>query len=1116
LFKNFRKYALRILDIFGVILFLFFVFAGWKLYNGPISLDFLNPYIVDALTPDDGKINIKLETTKLMRGRGIRPFDVRAYKINITKENGEIFAQIPEISVDFSFKALFNGVIAPENIELLHPSFYIVRDENGDISFSSQKTKSSMVIAQDQHFSEKKLDIEDALSHIAKIYADSSIKYLDGIDIINSEVSFVDKKNSKSLYFPDIDFSLKKQFNKIKLDTSATLNIANRNLYAKLSSLYQLETRELKYKLSFNNIKSLDIMDFVPNSEFLSSTNLTFKGNLKGLVSLGKTTKNTNSDCSLYGLSCGAFRRTGFVLSTGVGTLTLPEGLDSKYTIYNSKFVGKLSPGLKGFYIDSANIDFGGPSVSLTSEIVGLRDVIKGNGLKSIKSSLSAHIKRLPFDDLPRYWPASFASQAHDWIEKSLSEGVFETSDFTLNFSFDENEKIKIESLEGVSEMTGVTVDYIDGMPLVKDVKGRAKFNNDKIEIDVFNGNSIGLLVSHGTLKFLDLWGHKPKADFYIKTNGKITNALKIVDSKPLEYAKKLGISPEKIKGNAETNLYLKFPFEENLSMKKVKIEVVSILENVSIPDVYMKHDLNKASLNLLLDNNGMDITGSGMSEDEKVSISWHESFDESSTFKNRYKVTAILDDKSRPKFGLDFPPFVSPYMTGNVKMDLVYKEKIKKDAFLGVSVDLVETNMFIPGFGWKKNKGEAASGMISAVVAKGKLNEVSSFRLFAKGLELQGKVDLEKQSADVKRIRFNTFKIGRTDAKAHVTKEENDALTIDLSGNVFDLRELIDKFFEDDEINKSSLSKETKKGSLAEKAKEMPIVFNVAVDKVWGSKKGFINKVGAIIKRNEKGRKQLDLVGILPSGERLNFFVIPQNSGGYTITSRTKDAGGMLKSFGLLENIKSGDMKLDINIDKNNNWKGKLEIKGFRLLSAPVFARLLTVASLTGVVDLLSGEGIGFDKLDLPFEYSKSKLRIKDAKATGTSLGITGKGFIDFDENKNNVVMEGVIAPAYLINSLLGKIPLIGDLFGGRDGGGLFAATYEIKGNRKEPEIRVNPLTALAPGFLRSIFGGAVEEAEKRELLNTVPKAINSPPPSVLEEQAKEKEKPEEKLEKQ
>jgi len=67
---------------------------------------------------------------------------------------------------------------------------------------------------------------------------------------------------------------------------------------------------------------------------------------------------------------------------------------------------------------------------------------------------------------------------------------------------------------------------------------------------------------------------------------------------------------------------------------------------------------------------------------------------------------------------------------------------------------------------------------------------------------------------------------------------------------------------------------------------------------------------------------------------------------------------------------------------------------------------------------------------------------------------------------------LRGTLVPAYSINSVLGDIPLIGRIFTGEKGGGVFAATYEFSGNLSEPNIFVNPLAALAPGFLRGLIG--------------------------------------------
>jgi uncharacterized protein YhdP len=86
-----------------------------------------------------------------------------------------------------------------------------------------------------------------------------------------------------------------------------------------------------------------------------------------------------------------------------------------------------------------------------------------------------------------------------------------------------------------------------------------------------------------------------------------------------------------------------------------------------------------------------------------------------------------------------------------------------------------------------------------------------------------------------------------------------------------------------------------------------------------------------------------------------------------------------------------------------------------------------------------------------------------------GSALGITAEGSLDLATDQ--IDLTGTIVPAYTINSLIGEVPILGQLLVGEKGGGLFAATYGVKGPIDAPETAVNPLATLAPGFLRDML---------------------------------------------
>ena len=86
----------------------------------------------------------------------------------------------------------------------------------------------------------------------------------------------------------------------------------------------------------------------------------------------------------------------------------------------------------------------------------------------------------------------------------------------------------------------------------------------------------------------------------------------------------------------------------------------------------------------------------------------------------------------------------------------------------------------------------------------------------------------------------------------------------------------------------------------------------------------------------------------------------------------------------------------------------------------------------------------------------------------TGT-LGLTVAGKVNLVHNELD--LQGQVIPVYIISKVIGAIPLIGDILTGGNEGGLFAATYTVKGPLAKPDMSVNPVSVLAPGIIRDIL---------------------------------------------
>ena len=205
-----------------------------------------------------------------------------------------------------------------------------------------------------------------------------------------------------------------------------------------------------------------------------------------------------------------------------------------------------------------------------------------------------------------------------------------------------------------------------------------------------------------------------------------------------------------------------------------------------------------------------------------------------------------------------------------------------------------------------------------------------------------------------------------------------------------------------------------------------------------------------------------------------LKFDYVPRPNNEFLLSIDSNDAGSTLKVLRLYDNMRGGSLQIEARRNKDKSFIGHAKMRDFSIYNTPVIAKLLTVASFSGMVDLLMGEGLGFSHFDAPFEYGKRQLMLKNAKAFGNVVGITANG--TYNRRFDELDIRGVIAPAYGLNTMIGRLPLVGSLLAGKDGT-VFAADYKISGNIEDAEVNINPLSALSPSSLKdklnSLFGG-------------------------------------------
>ena len=141
------------------------------------------------------------------------------------------------------------------------------------------------------------------------------------------------------------------------------------------------------------------------------------------------------------------------------------------------------------------------------------------------------------------------------------------------------------------------------------------------------------------------------------------------------------------------------------------------------------------------------------------------------------------------------------------------------------------------------------------------------------------------------------------------------------------------------------------------------------------------------------------------------------------------------------------------------------LKITNFKVKEVPVLAKILTLASLQGIADLLTGEGIRFNELEMDFKTNNNFIEINEMYAIGPAISIMMEGYIEKDRVTS---LRGTLVPATTINKSIAKIPLLGNiLVGSKTGEGVFGVSFKIKGPPEDLKSTVNPIKTLTPRFI-------------------------------------------------
>jgi len=656
--------------------------------------------------------------------------------------------------------------------------------------------------------------------------------------------------------------------------------------------------------------------------------------------------------------------------------------------------------------------------------------------------------------DVLDFWPVELADGAREWVEEGILGGRVTGGHLFLDLPVEAlvAEQIDDELLALSFDFEGATAAFVSTMSPVTGARGSGTLFGNHFTVDVEAGELAGLVLMSG---YVDLPRLKPKgavARFGGEARGRVDDVLAFIDEPPLEFPSSYGIDPRSISGSGTMTFEITRPMLVDVPPEDIGFEVEGHFSGVSAPSMMEGLEVLDADVVVRASPDGLTAIAEGFLGPAPAHLVWSEDFSDDVTNSTSFHVEADFDGPAFDKLGIPARRFLSGVAhvtvdTRGVGFDIV-------DA--SVVADLTDAALRVPETDWTKPLGAPSDVRLTMTSTPSGGRRIHDAVLIAPGADIAGEVEL---SADgrLESARFDRFNLDRIiDAAGTLERGEDGTLIVRIAGANVDARGVVSQLMNGDDEGLGaafSITAGFDRATLGD-----GVVFaDLSLD----------------FEHNGVRAQALDFSAVGSAGP-VTARIVERDDGERVFRLDAPDAGEVIDMIFGINSVRGGSLAVDavlpaLDAPEDAPTEARIIMRDFTLAEAPAVAQVLTLGSLQGLGNTLAGGGIRFSRLDAPVTLTPGRVDLREARASGQALGVTVSGSIDLE---NEVLdLDGVLVPAYGINSILGGVPVIGDIFVSRRGEGIFALTYSIDGPFAETRVFVNPLSALAPGFLRRLF---------------------------------------------
>lgn len=1097
------KIALRIgAAVLGVIVIVGGVFV-WQIMSGTgVSLGLFMSSLEAQINAELKDVQIDLGDGVLERSKDGKLVHFRFAGVTATDRNGNVIARVPKANVSLSGPAFANGEIAPTKVEIMGASALVVRRKDGGIQLGLQVGDAPPEAKEDAASPGVTQAVLQAMLNPKP--DDKLSRHLARVAIVDTKLTLFDEETKSYWTAEKASLAFDRKPGGVAITVNAPVRLQDKSTWTfTASARYQSGAQNVTLEAAFKPVRLSLLAASGAGLKALQGFNIPVEG---------------NATCNLT--LAGQMGRCKLWLNAGAGSLKLPslkpdpiqlknaaltvelDFLSERYSIEEMTWTGNTirgkvtGDGAFAFAADGAlrsltaewtaeDISIDAPSLfegGLALEMAKFRGsfdaprehltideihATKGDFELSLKGEMQDHpvstgvvlnggFKNLTVANMKRLWPAGAAAGAREWLIANAHEGFVRNATIAVNIAPGAivGGRIPDEMMNIVLSMEAAKITYLDGLPDMTNVSGTATAMGDTFKMEIAGGTIGRLAASNGTFLIPTLHKRGTVGTITGTIVGPTKDLLQLLDKPRLGYPTRYGIKAAESGGTANVKFAFTIPMLRDLKADDVGIDVDGEFKDVKLP-INEQLRLTGGVFNVKLNMQGFKAHGAVQVNTAPMGFTWTEDFTGTAPVGTRLDVTGTLNTAHRAALGID----TGRYVEGKTTAFAAFTGRNGKIQRAKVTADLTSARLVARELGWAKPEDANAAFKADVIFRPDGTIAIDNIDSSGQGFKAQGRMVVG--GGKIREAEFKKLQLGpRNDFALSYRDDEQTGFMFDAKGRVIDAG----GFLESNEDEPKS----DRKRPMSIKA-DMDLAY--LQGDVWftGLKYEYANDGDNLTAfKADASADAANVRGELVRGA--------DNS--RTLRLQTADAGRLLRGVTGFRSLIGGDLSLSVNLSPmpgpgqskaQNAYDGVLKIEKFKIVNQPFVARLLAAGSFTGMDDLMRGEGITFSKLEQVFQGRGDLITLTNGRAAGPSIGLTAQGTLNRANAK--IDLNGTIVPLYGLNSIFGEVPVIGDILGSRDGEGIFGVTYGVSGQVDELRIAVNPVSMLAPGFLRKIF---------------------------------------------